>query len=319
VGVQALWYSLPSVLRIVADFPLNGLAWTAVWVSTAHSLQYLWVTSYYAKREDPSHRIGSYLARALLAGSTVTILPGLLVAPGLLGSVPWDLGLGILLVSVVNLHHFVLDGAIWKLRDGRVARLLLNAPALPASDPVQAARPTRLRWVMGVLGVLALSVAGADLWLREFVIGRAGEDLPRMAQGLARLAWIGRDNPAAHSRLGWQLVQRDEPEAALAEFQRSVALYPTAEAWAGIGYLHASHERWPEASAAFSAVLAEDPDNVNALLNSSLIAIRQGRPDEARAALEHARTVAPTNAAVAKLLRELPSQTHTSAAQREGS
>jgi Tetratricopeptide repeat len=318
VVVQLLWFSLPAVLRMMGNFPLNGLAFTAIWVSAAHGLQYLWVTSYYAKREDPSHRIGSYLARALLTGSTVTILPGLLAAPGLLGSVPWDLGLGILLVSVVNLHHFVLDGAIWKLRDGRVARLLLkDASTLPASDPLQAARSTRLRWAMAVLGVLALSIAGSDVWLREFVVGRAGEDLPRKAQGLERLAWIGRDSPAEHTRLAWQLVHRDEPEAALTEFQRSVALYPTKEAWGGIGYLHASHERWSEASEAFAAVLAEDPDNVRALVNSSRVAIRLGRPDQARAALEHARTLAPRNAAIGQLLRELPSQTST--AEREGS
>ena len=318
VAVQALWYSLPVVLLVVADSPLNGLAWTAVWVSAAHGLQYLWVTSYYAKQEDPSHRIGSYLARALLAGSTVTILPGLLVAPGLLGSVPWDLGLGLLLVSVVNLHHFILDGAIWKLRDGRVARLLLNdAPAPPASVPAPDARPSRLRVAMAVLGVASLAIAGSDVWLREFVIGRAGEDLPRRAQGLEQLAWIGRDSPPAHTRLAWQLVQRDEPEAALTEFQRSVELHPSAEAWVGIGYLHGIHERWPEASEAFAAALAEDPDHVFALVNSSRVAIRLGRPDQARAALEHARTLAPQNAAIAELLRGLPSK--TSAAEREGS
>jgi tetratricopeptide (TPR) repeat protein len=276
------------------------------------------VTSYYAKREDPSHRIGNYLVRALLAGSTVTILPGLLVAPALLGSVPWDLGLGTLLISVVNLHHFVLDGAIWKLRDGRVARLLLkDAPPLPASDPVQLAPATRFRWVMAVLGLIALSIAGADNWLREVVIERAGEDLPRMADGARWLGWIGRDSPVVHTRLAWKLEERGEAEAALAEFQRSVEIYPTAYAWAGIGYLHARHERWSEASAAFAAALAEDPDNIPTLLNSSRVAVWLGHPDQARAALEHARTLAPDNAEVEQLLGELPSQ--ASAAQRDGS
>ena len=27
----------------------------------------------------------------------------------------------------MNIHHFILDGAIWKLRDGRIAALLLNS------------------------------------------------------------------------------------------------------------------------------------------------------------------------------------------------
>ncbi len=28
--------------------------------------------------------------------------------------------------ALVNLHHFILDGSIWKLRDSRIASLLLN-------------------------------------------------------------------------------------------------------------------------------------------------------------------------------------------------
>jgi hypothetical protein len=44
------------------------------------------------------------------------------------------MGLGLLTASIVNLHHFVLDGAIWTLRDGRVARMLLR----PAGEGVDA-------------------------------------------------------------------------------------------------------------------------------------------------------------------------------------
>ena len=33
----------------------------------------------------------------------------------------------LIFTALVNIHHFILDGAIWKLRDGRIASLLLNS------------------------------------------------------------------------------------------------------------------------------------------------------------------------------------------------
>src|SRR6202008_5156274 len=35
----------------------------------------------------------------------------------------------LIFTALVNIHHFILDGAIWKLRDGRIASLLLNSQA----------------------------------------------------------------------------------------------------------------------------------------------------------------------------------------------
>ena len=60
--------------------------------------------------------------RVLLAGAAIWVLPALAFAPGALGRVPFEAGLGLLVAAAVNLHHFVLDGAIWKLRDPRVGR-----------------------------------------------------------------------------------------------------------------------------------------------------------------------------------------------------
>jgi hypothetical protein len=312
--VQALWFALPAIAREVAGAPINGLAFAVIWVSAAHGVQYLWVTSYYAKRENPSHRLGSYLGRALLAGSTVTILPGLIFAPGLLGTVPWDMGLAILLISVANLHHFILDGAIWKLRDGRVARLLLRNSA-PAAEtpPTVASRRPRFRTVVTVLGMVSLGIAVIDLWQRVFVINRAWEDVHRMLRATQWLAWIGRDPPGLHNDLGRMLAQRDRPEAAVAQFRRSLELYPTQAAWAGLGQVYATRGRWAEASEAFTAVLAENPDHMTALVGSSHAWIMLDRLDLARPLLEHARALAPRDATIQKLLQ------HVIAAETESS
>lgn len=302
--VQGLWYVLPALAMRATGAQLNGLAFAVIWISAAHAAQYLWVTSYYAKREDPSHRLAPYLGRALLAGSTVTILPGLIFAPGLLGTIPWDMGLAILLVSVVNLHHFVLDGAIWKLRDGRVARFLLRNPTSESGAiPTPIPRHSVFRAAMALLGVVSLTIAGTDLWQREFVINRADDDLQRILRASQRLGWVGRQNPALHVHVARVLASRDEMDAAAAEFQRSLDLHPTPAAWVGLGRVHAGRGEWSEASDAFAAALAENPEHLPALVNAGRAWIVLGRPDLAKRALDRARVQAPQSAEIQELYR----------------
>ncbi len=303
LGVQALWYSAPAFLRVVASIPLEGLAFSVIWISAAHAVQYLWVTSYYAKREDPSHRLGPYLGRALLAGSAVTILPGLAFAPYLLGSVPWDLGLAILVVSVVNLHHFVLDGAIWKLRDGRIARLLLR-DASPESGGAPALAPSgsRFRAAVAMLGLAALSIAGADLWMRSVVSRHEHRDVDELVRASRWLSWIGRDGPQLHFGVGRMLERAGRPEEALAAFRRSLDLHPTPAAWVGLGHAQATLGLWDDASEAFAAALSQSPDHVGALVGSAQTWMRLGRLDLAREALTRASALDPENAKIRELL-----------------
>jgi tetratricopeptide (TPR) repeat protein len=303
VGVQALWFALPGALRVMANLPLEGLAFSVIWISAAHAVQYLWVTSYYARREDPSLRVVPYLGNALLAGSTVTLVPALVFAPAMFGSVPWDIGLAILLFSVVNLHHFILDGAIWKLRDGRVARLLLRDAPTEAGEPVAGSRSAWLRPAISVLGLASLGVAGLDLWEREFVINRAGTDADKGLRASQRLAWIGRDSPLLHTQLGDLLASQGRLPAALDAYDRSLELYATAPAWIGLGRIRANQGRWPEASAAFTSAVALDPQNVTAQAFAGRAWLELGRPDLAKSNFERALELAPASQPVRELLR----------------
>ena len=52
-----------------------------------------------------------------------------------------------LVAAMVNIHHFMIDGAIWKLRDGRVARALIRREA-PGPDAIGA---PRRRWLAPIL------------------------------------------------------------------------------------------------------------------------------------------------------------------------
>jgi hypothetical protein len=123
---QALWWSIPHVaiaFGLLADVVPLGADFRSAffpWIAMAHAGQYLWITSYYARAVPGWDGQGRYYGRVLLAGSAVWMLPVLAFAPG---AREFDWNFALLLAAAVNIHHFVLDGAIWKLRHTKIARI----------------------------------------------------------------------------------------------------------------------------------------------------------------------------------------------------
>jgi hypothetical protein len=214
---QALWFVLPGWWA-ARGRPIEGIAFTAVWISIAHSVQYLWVTSYYARSSGAAPRLAPYLVKALLAGCLIGELPALLFGPRLLGPLPWSGGLAILLFAVINLHHFVLDGAVWKLRDGRVARWLLREGTRP--DAPRAPRRLPLAAAVFALGALCLLVPVLELWDAHAARSR---DVLRLEAAARRLAWIGRERIGVLVALGDARASRGELEQAEAAYRRALA------------------------------------------------------------------------------------------------
>ncbi len=73
VVTQALWFTLPALGSSTGLFALGGLPFVAIWISAAHSVQYLWISCYYAKRDRETRALPS-LAKSLLAGSALITL-----------------------------------------------------------------------------------------------------------------------------------------------------------------------------------------------------------------------------------------------------
>ncbi len=90
-----------------------------------HGLQYLALTGWHASREPGAGGLGRFVRYAL-----VVLVLGLVVNPGLFmifrGS---DAARGLVaaaaVTSFVNLHHFLLDGRIWRLRERRVVQSMI--------------------------------------------------------------------------------------------------------------------------------------------------------------------------------------------------
>src|SRR5467141_1732557 len=125
---QFLWFLLPALVELFNGREVPQTRYSSGILAVLHSAQYLWITSYYQRREtraagNDNWKFSHYLF-TLAAGGIALFIPG-----------PWivsrafhaDFAASFLtFTALVNIHHFILDGALWKLRDSRVAALLLH-------------------------------------------------------------------------------------------------------------------------------------------------------------------------------------------------
>jgi tetratricopeptide (TPR) repeat protein len=307
---QALWFSIPVAVRSWSvrtglDVLDANPQYYFLWIGVAHAVQYLWVTSYYAKASPAWPGQPRYYAKALLAGAAIWTVPSLVFAPGALGRLPFDAGLAALIAATVNLQHFILDGAIWKLRDGRVARILIRSRPQAPGDAATAAgnRVRRLVWVTGAACAFVIFVHAWESYGVRRALPRG--DLDRVARAAERIAWIGRDSPDLRLAVGGAWLQRGEPERALPELKRAVALQPSARAWAAVAAAHAATGSWDLAVAAYEAALALEPGNAELLHEMGVAWLERDEPERARRAIERAVALDPQRSESRRLLRRL--------------
>lgn len=276
---QALWFSLPAMVSLLLPgrYPGQQLALAFVWIAIGHSVQYLWISTYYhrAARAGQPTTAGTgadfggpgFLLRALLLGALLWVAPALLFAPGALGRLPFDAGLGLLIAAAVNLHHFALDGMIWRLRDPRVGAVLAGSTA-PESSPDRIARRQRRGQPLLVTCALitcgGCSVAAWVVAAWESEVGHrrayAARDLPRLELASQRLKALGRDGPQIHRRLARLEAQAGNPEAAIRELHRSLELVPTRAVWMDLGRAYQARGELAAAEAAYREALSFDTD-----------------------------------------------------------
>ena len=317
---QALWFVVPALSSSWAGARQHSLAFAAIWVSTAHSVQYLWVTAYYVRRAEPGSSTAGFLGKAFLAGSAVTILPGLIFAPRFLGGLPWDVGLAATVFAVVNIHHFILDGAIWKLRDGRVARVLLRDADDSRGRPREGPRRPWLRAAVWTLAGSSLLVPALHHYESSVAIPRATRS-SEVERAATVLRVLGRESTRVQLSLARKSASLGDRRQAVQQLQRSVATFPTAVTWTVLGTQYAALARPREAFHAYSAALQLEPALPAAIVGrgASLLNLGAAAPvsdpvAEARAAVDRALEIDPDYPPALKLRARIEARTRNGAA-----
>jgi hypothetical protein len=328
---QALWFVLPVPIRhwqLAGEGSVFQSVYTAygfLWIAGYHAVQYLWITTYYATASarptipSPGHERSAgesgessaarpglararlvFLGKAALAGYAVWTVPALVFAPGLLGQLPHESGLALMVAAMVNIHHFILDGVVWKLRDGRVARVLLRAPngGADTSGPTVNASPRGAPWGRRIaqgVGGLCVLYGVVMFWTDDlgFADAISRGDVRSARSAVTRLAWAGRDGPSRRTELGRTLVQFGDSGGARAQLVRSLELRPTARAYQSLGLVFENERRWQRAASAYDSALALEPDEVSLLFRAGRAWLEGGRPERAVPLLSRALELAP--------------------------
>jgi tetratricopeptide (TPR) repeat protein len=287
---QFLWFVLPTLLELNSVSQVPQTRYSSGILAVLHSAQYIWITSYYQRREaraagQKSWHIATYFA-TLLAGGIALFIPG----PWLVSYLfHYDFTTSFLIfVSLVNIHHFILDAKLWKLRDKRVAALLVDrsgkpsAPAASASpQPVSSARALAAQVLAAPafrISLAALLFLWGGLDQFHFALRTDEGNLP----ALLRAAQINPYDSFVEERIARAETQQGQRDQAVAALTRAVAINPssitlqqaTARALIADG-------RFSDAYAHYQKMLQRFPRDTDALTNYGLLAARLGHPEEA--------------------------------------
>ena len=166
---------------------------------------------YEHRAERDTYRIftvyGTFAMLAMLLGALYSPMAGSLLISLYLTWSPWHCtgqNYGIMCVaSAINLHHFVLDGAIWKLRNPKIANVLLRSHAdrSSADNPTRAGPwKNRAAWTFADFFCLANIVPEIEIEHR-FPRTLISEDYEVSESILDRAAYYGRDSSGGRARL----------------------------------------------------------------------------------------------------------------------
>jgi tetratricopeptide (TPR) repeat protein len=287
---QFLWFVLPTLLELRATYQIPQTQYSSGILAVLHSAQYLWVTSYYQQREAKAagqsewRMVGYFLT--LIAGGIALFIPGPWLISYLLR---FDFTTSLLIfTALVNIHHFILDGAVWKLRDSRVAELLLDNEGRGTTESA-----VSMRAPSAALSSLAARLFRAPAFrvvmLGVLLLWGVAEEV-RYALGtddgnLSALMDASRMNPydsAVEARIAIAESRAGRRDEAIAALRRAVGINPqNAALEQACARAMLEDGRYQDAYDHYAKMLKLFPRDADALINYGLLAAHLGHPGEA--------------------------------------
>ena len=300
VATQGLWFVLPALLEFARGRGQPPAYYSAGVLAFMHCAQYLWITSFYARREAEAGGAGGnarwnpwrYYA-ILVVGGIALFIPGPWVISSLFRHDLLDSL--VIFAALVNLHHFILDGAVWKLREGRVAALLLGRTS-PQATPT-----TAVRWIGGPTRAARL----ARWWLVAAMLGVAAADQaqyvltlePPEARRLEAATVLNRHDGRVLVRRARLLVDRGDVPGAMAELRHAIELNPrNASALRMLGSLLVQSGQYEQAYAHYRRVEQQIRPDLSTLTNLAVLSAQAGDSRRAEEQLLRALRLDPNHA-----------------------
>jgi tetratricopeptide (TPR) repeat protein len=302
-STQCVWFLVPTLLSHLGRFQVPQSRYSTGILAVMHSAQYLWITSYYAKREataqpDRTWRPAMYFT-ILVVGGIALFIPG-----------PWLSSLVfhfdftrsfLLFTALVNIHHFILDGAIWKLRDGRIAALLVNSRIQISQSTLAAGSRTMsaLRWLAGPssaahnlrVGTTAALLAWGCVDQAHYYFALHNSDLADLERAAALAPY---DTPL-QTHLARQALEDGNPQESVDAWQYAIKANPAdpapRDAW--LRYL-TQEKRLDEAYRLTGSWLQLAPKDAALLVNHGILAQQFGHAEEAEVSWQKALSLDPS-------------------------
>ncbi len=275
---QFLWFVLPTLIELRSGSEIPQTRYSSGILAVLHSTQYLWITSYYQRREaraegQSNWRLGAYFV-TLLAGGIALFIPG----PWLVSYLfHYDFTTSFLIfLSLVNIHHFILDGALWKLRDKRVSSLLVDGNAQRASTSKSAATARSTGKLVFRIAIVALLFLWGGFEQLHFVMRTDEGNL----NALERAASINPYDSATQQRIARAEAHQGKRDAEIATLAHAVEINPSSITLQE-SYARAllDDQRYDEAYADYQKILERFPRDTDALVNYGLLAAHAGQPE----------------------------------------
>lgn len=291
-STQFIWFVAPGLLDLAWSIRFPQTRYSTGILAVMHSVQYLWITSFYARREaEVTKQSGwkpwAYFA-TLVGGGIALFVPG-----------PWAISYlfhydftasFLIFTALVNIHHFVLDGAVWKLRDGRIAALLIESSSKLAAA---SARALPARWLrVGVAAVL-LVLAGIDQ--AKFFLGVDEKNLKSLAKAEA----LNPFDASLQIKKARAESRRGDLDRTVRSLEQAISINPkSAEAQNSLALLLIENELYLQAYDHYKQMTRHLPRDVDAWVNLGTLAARLERQDEAIESWKHALSIDPSQSIV---------------------
>jgi tetratricopeptide (TPR) repeat protein len=319
---QFLWFVLPTLVELNSTSQIPQTRYSSGILAVLHSAQYLWITSYFQRREALASgksywHVTAYFV-TLLAGGIALFIPG----PWLVSFLfHYDFTTSFLIfMSLVNIHHFILDGRLWKLRDARVSSLLVDAGKKSAADEISASRsaasgesqprsffPRALTAPAFQISIAALLFLWGGLDQFHFALGTADGNL----HALERAATINPYDSSVQARIASAEIHAGRRDQAAAALARAVAINPTNQALQqACARAMIEAGRTQDAYDHYQKMLVLFPRDTDALVNYGILAAQLGHPEEAFDSWQKAVDVAPNDPRANLYLAQTYDQKH---------